>query len=222
MKMFQRLLHLRSLDWTPNDDAIVEAANKHFASDTSKHVKDSVTTLGRPRSANPQSIHPQPVGLVEENSQQMLRGVEGYCGSAAQLDWLAERGCERLKSDQAMLLIHALNPYGFAWDRPVTEEGCDLNRNFLDFTARYLNAAYDLLADCLVPCELDGPLFISAEATTEEFRRTHGDIALQKPELAGSTDITPELFSARLPLSSQDKRSNGSYRITGWNLVCVS
>lgn len=80
-----------------------------------------------------------------------------------------------------MLLIHALIPYRFAWDRRVTEEGCDLDRNCVDFTAPLPhNSAYDLLADCLVACELDGPFFAAAEATIEEFRRTHGEIALRK------------------------------------------
>ncbi|MGY2932977.1 hypothetical protein ACVWZ6_002579 [Bradyrhizobium sp. GM6.1] len=41
-------------------------------------------------------------------------GAEGYCGSAAQLDWISEREYERLKPDEAMLLVHAINPYGFA------------------------------------------------------------------------------------------------------------
>ena len=31
----------------------------------------------------------------------------------------------------ALVLIHALNPYGFAWVRRANEENVDLNRNFL-------------------------------------------------------------------------------------------
>src|SRR5690242_2901893 len=42
-------------------------------------------------------------------------GVEGYCGSAAQLDWILAGGPLRLASDEAVLLVHALNSYGFAW-----------------------------------------------------------------------------------------------------------
>ncbi|WP_354265125.1 DUF2817 domain-containing protein [Bradyrhizobium sp. GM2.2] len=126
-------------------------------------------------------------------------GVEGYCGSAAQLDGLAERGYERLKSDEAMLLIHALNPYGFAWDRRVTQEGCDLNRNFVDFTAPLPhNSAYDLLADCFVPCELDGPLFVAAEATIEEFCRTHGEIDLRKARTSGQYRHPTGIFFRRV------------------------
>ncbi|MGY4281688.1 hypothetical protein ACVWXO_000908 [Bradyrhizobium sp. LM2.7] len=113
-------------------------------------------------------------------------GAEGYCGSAAQLDWLAERGYEKLKSDEAMLLIHAINPYGFAWDRRVTQEGCDLNRNFIDFTAPLpQNEGYDALADSLVPSALDGPVFAAAEAAIENYRATYGEIAYRKARTTG-------------------------------------
>ncbi|WP_247333666.1 M14 family metallopeptidase [Bradyrhizobium sp. 147] len=113
-------------------------------------------------------------------------GAEGYCGSAAQLDWLAARGYDRLKSDEAMLLIHAINPYGFAWDRRVTQEGCDLNRNFIDFAAPLpQNEAYDAIADSLVPSALDGPVFATAEAAIEKYRTTYGETAYRKARTSG-------------------------------------
>ena len=62
-------------------------------------------------------------------------GVEGFCGSGAQVDWLTLGGPEQLPAGVAALMVHAINPHGFAWLRRVTEEGVDLNRNFVDFTA---------------------------------------------------------------------------------------
>jgi hypothetical protein len=59
-------------------------------------------------------------------------GVEGYCGSGFQVDWLAGVGATGLPKDTAVLHVHAINPYGFAWTRRVTEEGNDLNRNYVD------------------------------------------------------------------------------------------
>ncbi|MET4449831.1 hypothetical protein ABIB75_008145 [Bradyrhizobium sp. GM2.2] len=56
------------------NDAIVDAANKHFASDyfqSRQRFRDYV----RKQSVKPQSIRRLPVGLVEENSQRMLRGL---------------------------------------------------------------------------------------------------------------------------------------------------
>ncbi len=56
-------------------------------------------------------------------------GVEGFFGSAVQIA-LLERGLD-LPADTAVLLIHALNPWGFAHGRRVDAANIDLNRNFL-------------------------------------------------------------------------------------------
>ncbi|MGE0719828.1 MAG: DUF2817 domain-containing protein, partial [Alphaproteobacteria bacterium] len=113
-------------------------------------------------------------------------GAEGHCGSACQLDWIAGGGPERLRGDEACLVVHAINPYGYAWDRRVTEEGCDLNRNFVDFSAGAPdNPHYDELAPYLVPAALDGPVFEAAEAAIAAFRRTHGEHAFQIARKSG-------------------------------------
>ena len=59
-----------------------------------------------------------------------LHGIEGFAGSAIQLD-LLERGVPDLPEDTALIVAHVLNPYGMAWLRRVNEENVDLNRNFL-------------------------------------------------------------------------------------------
>jgi hypothetical protein len=62
-----------------------------------------------------------------------LHGVEGFFGSAVQLDWLQTRGADwSPPSHTALVLVHALNPFGFAWLRRWNENNVDLNRNFLD------------------------------------------------------------------------------------------
>ena len=60
-------------------------------------------------------------------------GVEGHCGSFIQSRLLETGQLSDLPAGVAVLLVHAINPHGFAWDRRVTEEGVDLNRNFVDF-----------------------------------------------------------------------------------------
>jgi hypothetical protein len=81
-------------------------------------------------------------------------GVEGYCGSGAQVDWLRREEFRNLLPDAGALLIHAINPFGFAWTRRVNEDNVDLNRNWIDFTAPLPpNPGYDELADDLVPTE---------------------------------------------------------------------
>ena len=58
-----------------------------------------------------------------------LHGVEGFAGSAIQLQWLAS-SLPVLPSEAAIAIVHVLNPYGCAWLRRVNENNVDLNRNF--------------------------------------------------------------------------------------------
>lgn len=62
-----------------------------------------------------------------------LHGVEGFVGSAVQHALLREDLGRpgRIPPDVRVVLLHALNPYGFAWIRRVNERNVDLNRNFL-------------------------------------------------------------------------------------------
>jgi hypothetical protein len=59
-------------------------------------------------------------------------GIEGFFGSAVQLSVLEHMLQGRqLPEHTAVLFIHAVNPFGFAWRRRVNEQNIDLNRNFL-------------------------------------------------------------------------------------------
>jgi hypothetical protein len=74
------------------------------------------------------SSQPEKVLVVSSG----LHGVEGFFGSAVQCALLEERligWCPNQGS--ALVFVHALNPYGFAWGRRWNEENIDLNRNFL-------------------------------------------------------------------------------------------
>lgn len=62
-------------------------------------------------------------------------GVEGFVGSAVQSDLLTEASALLENPKLGILMIHALNPWGFAWLRRCDHEGIDLNRNFIDFKA---------------------------------------------------------------------------------------
>ena len=77
-------------------------------------------------------------------------GVEGFCGSGAQLHWLLGPGPAALPRGIAALLVHAVNPFGFAWQRRVDHQNIDLNRNFIDWSEPVPhNDPYDALADLL-------------------------------------------------------------------------
>jgi hypothetical protein len=86
-------------------------------------------------------------------------GIEGFAGSAAQVDWLQRGEWKKLQvegkfTDSAAMLVHAINPYGFAWRRRVTHENIDLNRNWMDFSLEpQRRTDYDELADALCPTQ---------------------------------------------------------------------
>ncbi|MFT5103386.1 MAG: hypothetical protein ACI9D5_001963 [Candidatus Endobugula sp.] len=59
-------------------------------------------------------------------------GIEGFSGSACQLSLLDRLDTLELDK-QFILLVHALNPFGFSFLRRTNESNIDVNRNFLDF-----------------------------------------------------------------------------------------
>ncbi len=84
-------------------------------------------------------------------TQSATHGVEGFAGSALQIDHILGRKAA-VSDDLAILHVHALNPHGFAWLRRVNEDGVDLNRNFVDFSrALPVNPDYDRVRAALLP-----------------------------------------------------------------------
>jgi len=105
-------------------------------------------------------------------------GAEGYCGSGFQVDWLTGVGAAGLPASTAMLLVHAINPYGFCWTRRVTEEGNDLNRNYVDHTKPYpANKGYEEIHDFLIPKDFGPNSIAVADTKLTEYRKRVGDRA---------------------------------------------
>ena len=83
-------------------------------------------------------------------------GAEGFCGSGCQRALLGDDELlKRIDAGKiAVLLVHALNPYGFSHLRRANEDNIDLNRNFLDFSRPLpRNAGYEELHALLLPAE---------------------------------------------------------------------
>lgn len=122
----------------------------------------------------------QPARLLAVSSG--IHGVEGFAGSAVQHRLLAEQweGLE-LPPDVGLLLVHAINPYGFAARRRVNESNVDLNRNFLSHPDEHLpNPGYDELYEAINPTRLDEESEREHLATLLAYGRTHGGRALQE------------------------------------------
>ncbi len=113
-------------------------------------------------------------------------GVEGFCGSGAQIDWLRRGEAAHLPAGFAVVMIHAVNPYGFAWLRRVTQENVDLNRNWIDFDQPLPeNPGYDTLADAAVPIEWTDDAQAQSAGRLLAYAREHGFPALQQAMSGG-------------------------------------
>ena len=73
-----------------------------------------------------------------------VHGLEGLAGSAAQMAWLSSPQASALPPGVKVIVVHAVNCWGFAWRSRLTEDGVDLNRNFVDHANPPLNERYEL------------------------------------------------------------------------------
>jgi hypothetical protein len=107
-------------------------------------------------------------------------GNEGFCGSGCQIGYLEEgRHLER-GDDTALIFVHAMNPYGFANVRRVTEDNVDLNRNFVDHSGPYPdNPGYEAIHKFAVPQTWSGEALAAANKGLANYAKEHGAMALQ-------------------------------------------
>jgi len=121
------------------------------------------------------------VGAREAKTALLLisatHGVEGYFGSGVQTG-LLRQGIEAPRNAK-IVMLHALNPYGFSWDRRVNEDNADINRNFVDHTKPPANKAYAALADAVAPKNISAATMKAANDMLKAYSRRHGAFALQ-------------------------------------------
>lgn len=82
-----------------------------------------------------------------------VHGVEGHAGNGLQQMLVDSGRLDALRPGLAVVLIHAVNPYGFAWSRRVDHDNIDVNRNFVDPGALPANPLYDEVDPLLNPTE---------------------------------------------------------------------
>jgi hypothetical protein len=135
--------------------------------------------------------------LGAENPRQVIlhssgiHGVEGFAGSAIQLQLLQE--LPALSKDSALVIVHVLNPYGMAWLRRVNENNVDLNRNFsADGIYRGAPPDYSKLDSFLNPKSPPSSDFFMMKTLTLILR--YGMPALKQTVAAGQYEYPKGLF----------------------------
>ncbi|MEE2729733.1 MAG: M14 family metallopeptidase [Pseudomonadota bacterium] len=128
-----------------------------------------------------------------------VHGIEGFCGSAIQQDLVRRLSSGQLSVPEGMavLLVHAVNPWGFAWCRRVDEQGIDVNRNFVDFSqALPDNAGYRELASALVPDTLVPSVeqLAQGEHALLHYLQRHGQYEYELAVSGGQYEFADGLF----------------------------
>ena len=128
-----RLTHMRkTTDYFSSTYA--EARDRfHEAAGSAGAVLEDLPVDGRGPIGEPLSISVARLGSPTASHVLLhtsgIHGVEGFVGSALQLQLLAEP--PEIPPDGAIVIAHVINPYGMAWLRRMNENNVDLNRNLL-------------------------------------------------------------------------------------------
>jgi len=122
-------------------------------------------------------------------------GVEGFCGSGIQVALLEDAAVKDAvaAAHASLALVHAVNPYGFAYLRRTNEDNIDLNRNFHDFTKpREPNRAYAEVHGFVVPTSWPpGP---DTEQRLGAYLAQHGQAKMQAAITTGQHEFPDGLF----------------------------
>ncbi len=125
-------------------------------------------------------------------------GIEGFAGSAVQIDMLAllAEGLVVIPANTAVLMIHALTPWGYAWQRRCDADGVDLNRNSVDFSRPLPeNKDYELIKDTLYLADA-----AQRQIDLAEFEQQYGRVALEKAISAGQySDPSGPFYGGKAP-----------------------
>jgi uncharacterized protein DUF2817 len=185
----------------------------HFAQ-SYVDARDKFIAAGRARRARIlRQVHPSEYGaqgeelsidiaqIGGEDAPAMLllssgtHGVEGFCGSGCQVALLHDEAflAEVERSGVGVMMLHALNPYGFSHLQRTNEENADLNRNFVDFSAPLPDGgAYSEVHALLLPPEW--PPSADNEAMLKAWADKHGAKAFQAAISGGQYAFPDGMF----------------------------
>jgi prepilin-type processing-associated H-X9-DG protein len=125
-----------------------------------------------------------------------VHGLEGPAGSHVQAEWLESGAWHGLPEGLAVVLIHAINPYGFSHRRRNDEHNVDPNRNFVPAgeRPRIENPGYRELHPRLCPSAWSARTLPEMQAAIDAYNVEHGWAALVHAVSGGQTEFPQGLF----------------------------
>ncbi|MGB3277373.1 MAG: DUF2817 domain-containing protein [Castellaniella sp.] len=123
-------------------------------------------------------------------------GSEGYAASPLLTAFLpqASRWLEH-QGDIGVLLVHAVNPYGFAHVLRTNEHNVDLNRNFIDFSKPVPgNPEYRTLHALLCPADRSDSGARAARAALDAWMAEHGQASFFDALFRGQYEVPEGLI----------------------------
>jgi predicted deacylase len=114
-----------------------------------------------------------------------IHGVELFAGSGCQIDWLLAHDAGALPADTAVVVVHAINPWGASWLRRYTEDNVDFCRNFVDHAEPPASGKYTPLHAAIAVDPDDADAVKAADEVLASFAAAHGDEALYNALMAG-------------------------------------
>ena len=152
--------------------------------------------------ANPDGVEltTDVAALGDPSAEKMLltfsgtHGAEGFCGSGVQTAWLAEGFWREVPDDTRQVLVHAINPYGFAALSRTTEDNIDLNRNFVDHAAPPANPRYREVRPILCPESWDDDTPARMKDAVDAYVEANGFWAFREAATSGQYEDSGGIF----------------------------
>jgi hypothetical protein len=182
-------------------ETYVEAREKFLAAaeDHGLAVDRHIHPTARGRAGEELSIDVAALGDASAAGMLLLtsgtHGVEGFCGSGCQVALLHDKEfMEAVRAaGVAVVLLHAVNPFGFSCLHRTNEDNVDMNRNFRDFTTPPVaNRAYADVHGFIVPATW--PPAPDNEAKLAAYVAQHGERGLQQAITGGQCEFPDGLF----------------------------
>jgi hypothetical protein len=119
-----------------------------------------------------------------------VHGAELMCGSGCQVGMLQQECFASLPADTAVVMIHAINPWGAANLRRNNEDNIDLCRNFVDFNDKPpQNPGYGVIHEALCCVEREGSLRDEANKCLADYRQENGNAAFVGAIMSGQFEF---------------------------------